>query len=155
MQLQVLERSKVSGSSLFAICLPSYQLTQCSFPGHLTEVLLRTAVPVDSSNLSNIISTLDHYKERLNQKLHTDSVRCLAYLLLSSSASSEKERGLHLLLVHSCFLDIKMFLTFIRTDLNTWMVRQRLLPRLQSNRRSPAASLQKLCVLGSLTRAGK
>ena len=61
--------------------------------------MLRTATPIDSSNLTTVISILDQNKEKLNHILHIDSIYSLLYLLLNSNALLEQERGLHLLLV--------------------------------------------------------
>lgn len=83
------------------------QLTQCSFPIRFIEALLRTVTPVDSSNLIEIIPIIDQNKGKLIQVLHTNSSRCLAYLLLSSSASSDQDCGLHFLLARYPLLILK------------------------------------------------
>lgn len=79
-----------------------------SFPARLFDAILEAGVTVSSHNIQRLILALGKVRE-LHKSLNEDSIRLLAYILLTSDDKAEQERGLHLLLV-----DLALLILFCR-----------------------------------------
>ena len=76
-----------------------------SFPARLFDAILEDGVTVSSHNTQRLILALGKVRQ-LHKSLNQDSIRLLAYILLTSDDKAEQERALHLLLVDLAIVNI-------------------------------------------------